>query len=194
MPFSALRSKLMDNSTESKPRESKGGPPAQASPKAPQKEKTEVLKDSFAIVSHGESPDRKALVAPEAWGMGTGFGEPITSLDLKTPEGRAALLHIIDGEVPGLEEVLNTVLEVTGFTAHPVKFEDDQSGELVTAVRTVLHIADGSFRKAVSIGVWKSLQLIQAVHGYPAWDPPLMIRPRRVAGRKGRSRYRLEVV
>lgn len=134
------------------------------------------------------------IIIPKEWGDGGCEGQFRTSLDMSSPAGKRALVQCIDGDVPGIDSQINTTLDVYGVTMHPVSFPDDETGEIVNCIRTVLHTRQGDF-KAVSHGITRSLALISGVTGSPPpWEPAIKVIPRRIATSGGRSRYMLEMV
>ncbi|MGE6604871.1 hypothetical protein ACQKEY_24645 [Lysinibacillus fusiformis] len=88
------------------------------------------------------------------------------------------LYNAISDSENALADHKGEILEITDFVAHPIKLEDQQTGEDVEAMRVVLLTADGTGYHAVSGGVVSSMQRIIGIVGQGPWtDEPLKIVP-----------------
>ena len=87
---------------------------------------------------------------------------------------------------------INEVLEIVNIVAHPVELLDEETGEIITALRTVLIAKDGKAYNAVSGGITNSLARIFAIVGKPdggAWEKePVKIKVKQVQTRNGNNK------
>jgi hypothetical protein len=128
----------------------------------------------------------------EDWKNGNGDGEFLTTLNRDRPEGRVMLMAALNGEVPGLESVLNTEITVAGVTMHPASKIDPDTGEIIHMIRVILHCADGKSFQSYGDGVLKSLRLLASMLGSDVWKEPRKCTPKRVQTSGSRSMHRLE--
>ena len=91
-----------------------------------------------------------------------------------------------------LAEHINEVLEIVNIVAHPIELTDEETGEIFTALRTVLIDKNGISYGAVSGGITNSLARIFAIVGKPdggAWeDEPVKIKVKQVQTRNGNNK------
>lgn len=127
-------------------------------------------------------------------GIGTSFVLE-TSLPVKTPEERGRVLAIIEGDSVAGETLLGQQLAIRDYICHPVDITDDESGEVVQAVRTLLIEPSGRVVTFVSAGVLKSLGRLAYVRdGFPPWEPPIVVTLRQRSTGRGRRTYSLSPV
>jgi Phage Single-stranded DNA-binding protein len=135
--------------------------------------------------------DQLAVPAKDKWDIGESKSGYVTSLDTSTLQGKLAVVAAIDGDADRAESWINRDILVSDVLIHPVRFEDDATGEVVDAFRTVLFMVDGRSFASVSSGVNKSIALLIKTFGPPTWKGGLPLLLERIATRRGRSRYRL---
>lgn len=118
-------------------------------------------------------PTPGGTLLPEWW---TKIYGPVcmyrTTLDTTKPEQRAQLLSAVNDDVPGCKSVLNVPIEIVGYTASPAGRVVE--GEIQEWVRIVLHLADGSNIASGSMGLLKSLMLIEQLDRPAPWRPPIV--------------------
>lgn len=102
---------------------------------------------------------------------------------------RVAIFNAINGADESLADHINEVLEVVNVVAHPVTLIDEQTGEVIEALRTVLIDKDGKAYTAVSSGIANALSRIIAIVGEPtnaAWEKePVKMKIKQVKTRNG---------
>lgn len=91
-----------------------------------------------------------------------------------------------------VENAINMTLEVINVVAHPVTLVDENTGEVITALRTVLVTKDGTGYEAVSQGITNALSRIFSIVGMPdggAWEQePVKMKIKQVATRNGNNK------
>ncbi len=74
-----------------------------------------------------------------------------------------------------LRDYVNQPLEIVDVMAHPVDLVDEESGELTTAIRTILISKDGEAYAAVSEGIRSSIARLVQICGQAPWSPALKV-------------------
>lgn len=122
---------------------------------------------------------------PEWWTKVFGNAMFKTSLNKDIPEQRRMLLQALNEESAKSDAYVNTVLEMIHFTVLPAGTENAE-GEYSEFVRTVIHLANGDRIAFGSMGIVKSLQLIQQLDRPAPWNPPIkkLLVSRAIGGKK----------
>lgn len=103
-----------------------------------------------------------------------------------------AIYNAVNSKGESLDDHKGEVLEIVNVAAHPVSLVDENTGEVVQAMRTVLIDKNGKNFDAVSQGVVSSLQKIFAIVGKPPYnDEPLKIK---VVEQKTRKGYKTNTI
>lgn len=106
-----------------------------------------------------------------------------------------AIYNAVNNKGESLDDHKGEVLEIVNFAAHPVTLTDENSGEVVEALRVVLVDKKGINYDAVSQGIASSLQKIIAIVGMAPWDvEPLKIKVVEQKTRKGFKTNTIELV
>ena len=106
-----------------------------------------------------------------------------------------AIYNAVNNKGESLDDHKNEVLEIVNFAAHPVTLTDENTGEIVEALRIVLVDKKGVNYDAVSQGIASSLQKIIAIVGMAPWDKePLKIKVVEQKTRKGFKTNTIELV
>lgn len=95
-----------------------------------------------------------------------------TTLNLKDEAQRAVILRSINEDCDTARSVLNIPLDIMGYTISPASKVKD--GEVNEWVRCVLHLADGRNVAAGSMGLLKSIMMIEQLHSPAPWNPPIV--------------------
>lgn len=96
------------------------------------------------------------------------------------------LYNAISDSENSLDDHKGEVLEITDFVAHPIELQDEQTGEMVQAMRIVLIDKEGEGYHAISAGVVSSMQRIISIVGQGPWtDEPLQVVPVEKKTRRG---------
>lgn len=107
---------------------------------------------------------------------------------------KVAIYNAINSKGQSLDETNGAVINVVNYAAHPVRMVDENTGELVEAVRIILIDENGVNYDAVSQGVASSLQKILAIVGPAPWEPALAMKMVTQKTRKGFKTNTLELV
>lgn len=106
-----------------------------------------------------------------------------------------AIYNAINNKGDSLDDHKGEVIEVVNVAAHPVTLADENTGELVEALRVVLIDKNGKNYDAVSQGIASSLQKIFGIVGMPPWNTePLRIKVVEQKTRKGFKTNTIELV
>ena len=109
-----------------------------------------------------------------------------------TRKSKVAIFNAINSADESLGDHIGEVLEVVNVVAHPVELADEETGEIVTALRTVLVTKDGKTYTAVSQGVTSALSRIFSIIGMPdngAWEKePVKMKIKQVKTRNGNNK------
>lgn len=116
-----------------------------------------------------------------AYGPTTMF---VTSLSATDPAQRKLLLAGLQEDADPKEMHLNVTLPLVHFLLKPAQKEED--GEIKEWIRSVLFLADGTMISFGSMGIVKSLMLIQQLDRMAPWNPPLLKQIRVGKTSKGR--------
>lgn len=104
-------------------------------------------------------------------------------------KSKMAIFNAINNADESLADHIGEVLEVTNVVAHPVELLDENTGEVVKALRTVLITKEGKTFTAVSQGITSALSRIFSIIGSPdngAWEQePVNMKIKQVRTRNG---------
>lgn len=102
---------------------------------------------------------------------------------------KISIYNAINNAQESLDEHIGEELLVVDVVAYPVQLVDENTGEIVDALRTILVTKDGKTYAAVSQGVTNSLSRIFSIVGEPSWkDEPLKLRAKKVSTRSGQNK------
>lgn len=105
---------------------------------------------------------------------------------------QVAIFNAINSADESLSDHINEVIEVVNVVAHPVELLDEDTGEIVQALRTVLVAKDGKSYTAVSGGITNALSRIFSIIGSPdggAWEKePVKMKVKQVKTRNGNNK------
>ena len=109
-----------------------------------------------------------------------------------TRKSKVAIYNAINNADESLSDHINEVLEVVNVVAHPVTLTDEETGEIIEALRTVLITKDGKSYVAVSGGIANALSRIIGIVGAPdggAWEKePVRMKIKQVKTRNGNNK------
>lgn len=107
-------------------------------------------------------------------------------------KSKVKIYNAINNAEKSLNDFIGKRLDIVDIVAYPVELVDDESGEIVKSVRTVLIDKDGIGYSAVSAGVTNSLNKIFGIIGTPengAWhDEPVAMEVRQIKTRNGQNK------
>ena len=112
---------------------------------------------------------------------------------------KVAIFNAINGADESLADHINEILEITNVVAHPVTLTDEETGEVINALRVVLIDKNGKAYQAVSGGIANAISRIISIIGDPAtgaWEKePVKMRVKQVKTRNGNNKVNtLELV
>lgn len=104
-------------------------------------------------------------------------------------KSKVAIYNAVNGADESIADHIGEVLEVVDVVAYPVTITDEETGEIMEALRTVLVTKDGKAYTAVSQGITNSLARIFSIVGMPSWaDEPVKMKIKQVKTRNGNNK------
>lgn len=103
-------------------------------------------------------------------------------------ESRVAKYNALNGGDKKVSEMLGKTIELVDVAAHPVQLADEETGEIIETLRTVLIDKHGNAYSAVSAGITNSLQKLFMIFGSPHWDNPVKVEVRQIQTRNGNNK------
>lgn len=98
----------------------------------------------------------------------------VTSINMDSPDGAIDAYNALS-DAEDIRDHLGETLEVVDFAAEPTEIEDE-NGEIVTAIRTVLITKDGSALQSCSDQLVRSLNRLFVMLGTPdKWKAPVKL-------------------
>ena len=93
-------------------------------------------------------------------------------------KSKASIYNAINSPDKKLDECLGEVIELKDIIAHEVELVDQNTGEVIRPLRTILVDTKGMTYQAVSVGVANSLTRIFQIFGQPGtWETPIKVKP-----------------
>lgn len=111
-----------------------------------------------------------------------------------TRESAVKIYNAINNKGESLDDHKGEVIEVVNVAAHPVSLTDENTGEVVEALRMVIIDKNGKNYDAVSQGIASSFQKIFSIVGPAPYTPPLKIKVVEQKTRKGYKTNTIELV
>lgn len=104
-------------------------------------------------------------------------------------KSKIAIYNAVNGADESIADHIGEVLEVVDVVAYPVTITDEETGEILEALRTVLVTKDGKAYTAVSQGITNALSRIFSIVGMPSWvDEPVKMKIKQVKTRNGNNK------
>lgn len=110
-------------------------------------------------------------------------------VDDGTRKSKVAIYNAVNSQEEHISDHIGEVIEAVDVVAHPVTLTDPDTGEITTALRTVIIDVKGVKYDAVSTGITSSLQKIFAIVGMPTWmDEPVKMKFKQVKTSNGMNK------
>lgn len=104
-------------------------------------------------------------------------------------ESQIKIYNAIASAEKKIADCINEVIEVVDVAAHPVTLCDENTGEVITVLRTILIDKKGVAYAAVSQGITNSLSRIFGIVGQPSWkNEPVKMKIRQVQTRNDNNK------
>lgn len=121
------------------------------------------------------------------------MGQMFSSVqDDGTRKSKVAIFNAINSADKNIADCIGDTVEIVDVIAHPVQLLDEQTGEVVNALRTILVDKDGVSYVGVSQGVTSALAKIFSIIGSPeggAWkEEPVKMKFKQVKTRNGNNK------
>ena len=121
---------------------------------------------------------------------GAGFYSSIT--DDGTRKSKIAIFNAVNGADESVADHIGEVLDIVNVVAHPVELTDEETGEIINCLRTVLVDKNGKTYTAVSQGITSALAKVFTIVGTPdggAWEKePVRMKIKQVKTRNGQNK------
>lgn len=102
---------------------------------------------------------------------------------------KAAIFNAVNSPDRKLSEYIGEVINLKDIVAHPIQLIDENTGELLDALRVVLIDANGTSYEAVSNGVANAINRILQIFGQPdTWAEPIKVKPVQKQTRNGNNK------
>lgn len=111
-----------------------------------------------------------------------------------TRASKVKIFNAINQKGESLDDHKNEVLKIVDVAAHPVTLTDENTGEIVEALRIIMIDEKGRNYDAVSQGIASSLQKVFAIVGPAPWTPALSLKIVEQKTRKGFKTNTIELV
>lgn len=109
-----------------------------------------------------------------------------------TRKDKANVYNALAREDERLSDHINEVLEIVDVVVHPITIADEETGEPINTLRTVLIDKDGKNYVAVSGGIASALSRVISIVGSPedgSWrEEPLKMKIKQVKTRNGNNK------
>ena len=107
-------------------------------------------------------------------------------------KSKVAIFNAINGADESVADHIGEVLEIVNVVAHPVELPDEETGEIIECLRTVLVDKNGKTYVAVSQGIASALSRIFSIVGTPdggAWEKePVKMKIKQIKTRTGNNK------
>ena len=111
-----------------------------------------------------------------------------------TRAAQVKIYNAVNNKGDALDDHKGEVLGIVDIAAHPVSIVDENTGEVVEALRVVMIDKNGKNYDAVSQGIASSLNKIFSIVGQPSYNPPLRLKVVEQKTRKGFKTNTIELV
>ena len=102
---------------------------------------------------------------------------------------KAAIFNAVNSPDKRISDCIGETINLANIVAHPIKLVDEESGELMDAMRMVLISDKGVSYEAVSSGLVNAVQRILQIFGQPdTWDEPIPVKPIQKGTRNGNNK------
>ena len=106
-----------------------------------------------------------------------------------TPASKAAVFNAVNSPDRKVSEYIGEVINLKDIVAHPITLCDENTGEMLDALRIVLIDEDGTSYEAVSNGIANAISRIIQIFGQPeTWEAPIKVKPVQKQTRNGNNK------
>ena len=143
-----------------------------------------------------EAKDEVVLVTPSQLANPTSTQMYCSLKDDGSAKSKASIYNAINSPDEKLSEHIGEEIELVHIVAHEVQLPDEETGEMVRCLRTILVDKAGKTYEAVSGGVANSISRMLQIFGQPdTWDAPIKVKAKQKATRNGNNKVTtLEII
>lgn len=106
-----------------------------------------------------------------------------------TMESKARIFNSINSPDKRISDCIGETISLANIVAHPIQLIDENSGELIEAMRMVLVDDKGTSYEAVSTGIVNAVARILQIFGQPGnWSEPIKVKPVQKGTRNGNNK------
>lgn len=111
------------------------------------------------------------------------------SMTANTHAGKMAVFNAINSPDAKVNDYIGKQIALANIVAHPITLVDENSGEMIDALRVILVDANNKSYEAVSGGIANAVQRIIQIFGQPTeWEKPIMVEPTQKQTRNGTNK------
>ena len=104
-------------------------------------------------------------------------------------KSKADIFNAVNSPDRKLSEFIGETINLKDIVAHPIQLIDENTGELLDALRVVLIAEDGTSYEAVSNGVANAVNRILQIFGQPdTWETPIKVKAVQKQTRNGNNK------
>ena len=104
-------------------------------------------------------------------------------------ESKVKIFNAVNSADSNIADHIGEVLEIVDVVAHPVELADEETGEIIQALRAVLIDVNGISYAAVSQGITSALSKVFSIVGPPSWkEHPVKMKLKQVKTRNGNNK------
>lgn len=111
------------------------------------------------------------------------------SMTGETQADKIKVFNAINSPDARVSDFIGKTIELVHVVAHPITLTDENTGEMIEALRVVLVDKNGKSYEAVSGGIANAVQRILQIFGQPdTWENPIKVEPVSKATRNGTNK------
>lgn len=114
----------------------------------------------------------------------------LATYDLSSQEGRERAVSLLNRKAKPLAELTSGIFHVVSITCEPCQWEDEESGELVQTMRTLIELSTGELMQLHAVSGLQCLCRILWAYP-PPWSRPIVIHYEQGKSGKKRTIYHL---
>ena len=119
--------------------------------------------------------------------MSEAAADTYISFQLDNPSSRIAAYNAINNPDAKISDMINKTIDLVDVVMVPVTLVSDETGEVESAMRSILVDADGTTYTATATGIFNSLKNIYLIFGTLHFDDPIKVEVNQVSTKRGNT-------
>lgn len=119
--------------------------------------------------------------------MSEAAADTYISFKLDNPSSRISAYNAINNPDAKISDMINKTIDLADVVMVPVQLVSDESGEVESAMRSILVDADGTTYTATATGIFNSLKNIYLIFGTLHFDDPIKVEVNQVSTKRGNT-------